>query len=149
MIPVGTPYQPSAESTKPTATPGTEHPVLYKFFNQVAKRVAFNRNFTPNTADVVDNELAGFEGATKKLFIIHRKREARLRKLKIRQAQQLNKGHLICEVPNCGFNFAKRYGELGNGYAQVHHKTPLKDASRFGKKVALNDLAVVCGIVTQ
>jgi 5-methylcytosine-specific restriction enzyme A len=92
----------------------------------------------------VDEELEGFEGEIKRRFVVHRQREAKLRGLKIAQVLRNNNGRLICEVPNCGFDFMERYGALGNGYAQVHHKTPLSAAPTHGRKVRLQDLAVVC-----
>ncbi|MBT3368241.1 MAG: hypothetical protein HN416_13895 [Nitrospina sp.] len=47
-----------------------------------------------------------------------------------------------CSV--CGFNFEKKYGEVGKGFIHVHHLTPL---SEIGKKYSLdpiNDLRPVC-----
>ncbi len=45
----------------------------------------------------------------------------------------------------CGFNFADRYGTLGQGYIEAHHLTPFADLE--GRPTALNprdDFAVVC-----
>ena len=49
---------------------------------------------------------------------------------------------LICEVQNCGFDFAKQYGALGEGYAQVHHLLPLGKSPKDGRETKLNDLAL-------
>lgn len=50
-------------------------------------------------------------------------------------------GRLACEA--CGFDFAVRYGEIGNGFCEVHHTKPL--ASRSGSETtSLHDLAVLC-----
>ncbi|HYT71491.1 MAG TPA: HNH endonuclease, partial [Gemmatimonadales bacterium] len=46
-----------------------------------------------------------------------------------------------CEV--CGFDFLHRYGSIGDGFAEVHHKVPLGRALGE-RKTKLNDLAVVC-----
>jgi 5-methylcytosine-specific restriction protein A len=92
----------------------------------------------------VDEELEGFEGSSRKRFVIHRRREAKMRGLKIAEALRCSNGRLVCEVPNCGFDFLSRYGTLGEGYAQVHHKLPLSAAPKEGRKVRLQDLAVVC-----
>jgi putative restriction endonuclease len=89
-------------------------------------------------------EFEGFEGVAKKRFIVHRRRETKFRALKLEEALRLNRGHLLCEVPNCGFDFAKRYGAVGRGYAQVHHKELLSKSPKKGRKVTLKDLAVVC-----
>jgi 5-methylcytosine-specific restriction enzyme A len=51
-------------------------------------------------------------------------------------------GH-TCTV--CGFNFANRYGEVGQGYIEAHHLTPL--ASLGGRPTELDpktDFTVVC-----
>jgi len=55
-----------------------------------------------------------------------------------------NGGILKCEVPGCGFDFKARHGKLGEGFAHVHHRTPLADAPADRRKVALKELAVVC-----
>lgn len=50
-------------------------------------------------------------------------------------------GHLACEI--CGFEFKSRYGLLGDGFCEVHHKQPL--AAVVSTSVTrLQDLAVVC-----
>ena len=86
----------------------------------------------------------GFEGEKRSWFKSHRKREARLRRAKIAEVLALNNGLLSCEVPNCGFSFVDRYGEIGRGFAHVHHKTPLSKAPDKGRNVLLSELAVVC-----
>jgi 5-methylcytosine-specific restriction enzyme A len=91
-----------------------------------------------------DLELSWFEGAWKRAFVFHRSREASARRAKIHEAMCLNSGRLICEVPNCGFDFRQRYGSLGEGYVQVHHLAPLSKSPRDGRKVKLKDLALVC-----
>jgi 5-methylcytosine-specific restriction protein A len=96
----------------------------------------------PNEAREI--ELEGFERAARLRFILHRRREAKLRQGKIREVLKANDGKLVCEVRNCGFDFSARYGQLGSGYAQVHHKEPLSDAPPQGRRVTLQDLAIVC-----
>lgn len=91
-----------------------------------------------------DLELSWFEGTRKRAFIFHRRREAKARREKLRLVMASNSGNLICEVPNCGFDFKERYGILGEGYAQVHHLDPLNRSPKEGRPVRLDDLAVVC-----
>lgn len=104
---------------------------------QFVERVA-NANY------IADENASEFEGAAKRRYVLHRKREVRLRDKKIAQALQKNGGRLVCEVPNCGFDFKLRYGELGVEYAHVHHKKQLSKAPKEGTHVSLADLAVVC-----
>jgi hypothetical protein len=96
------------------------------------------------TVQQADDEVYGFEGTRRLAFILHRTRESRLRLAKLKETKQINNGRLICEVPNCGFEFSTKYGELGDGYAQVHHKRPLSDAPDEGMNVRMSELAVVC-----
>lgn len=51
------------------------------------------------------------------------------------------KGMLSCEV--CGFDFQATYGEMGKGFAECHHITPLSELDAE-TKTKLSDLAVVC-----
>lgn len=49
----------------------------------------------------------------------------------------------ICKC--CGFNFEEYFGELGTGYIEAHHLTPLSELR--GKKVTFNpskDFSVLC-----
>ena len=52
-------------------------------------------------------------------------------------------GRLPCEVPGCAFDFLAVYGEIGTGYAQVHHRRPLSDRTR-PSETRLSELVVVC-----
>lgn len=91
-----------------------------------------------------DRELAWFEGSAKRRFMLHRQREGRARREKIKDALTKSGGRLVCEVDNCGFDFKARYGALGEGYAQVHHLAPLSNSPIGGRVVKLKDLAIVC-----
>jgi 5-methylcytosine-specific restriction enzyme A len=46
----------------------------------------------------------------------------------------------VCQA--CGFNFAVRYGELGKGYIEVHHKWKMADIGR--RTSTVNDVDVLC-----
>lgn len=101
--------------------------------------------FPANWESGSDPEAEQFkEGEARRRFVNHRKREARLRQKKIEQYKKDNDGRLFCEVPRCGFDFEEVYGELGQGYAQVHHLVPLSEASEHGKEYTVKDLKVVC-----
>lgn len=87
-----------------------------------------------------DDESAFPEG--KKKFRQHSARErdpAITRKAKAIQLQKT--GKLECEV--CRFDFSKRFGALGAGFIEAHHKVPVSKLD--GKaKTQLTDLALVC-----
>lgn len=44
----------------------------------------------------------------------------------------------------CGFDFEKKYGPIGKGKIQVHHKTPISNIGKEYVVDAINDLAPVC-----
>lgn len=124
---------------------GKEHPALRALFLQLSRSIA--GGLVPNASNNVqsdDEELDWLEGALRKKLVNHRRREYRLRSFKIREALRANKGRLICEVPRCGFDFEAKYGEVGSGYVQVHHKKPLGYLPKKGAKIKASELAVVC-----
>ena len=91
-----------------------------------------------------DPEYSAYEGEERRLYVLHRRRESSLRRKKIAAALIDNGGVLKCEVPGCGFDFKRRYGKLGEGFAHVHHKKPLSEMPPEGQKISLKELAVVC-----
>ena len=70
----------------------------------------------------------------------YRERDNSINKRKKEQTLK-EKGRLICEV--CDFDFSKKYGELGIGYIECHHKVPLSQLDSEGI-TKLTDLALVC-----
>ncbi len=50
-------------------------------------------------------------------------------------------GKLACEA--CGFDFEATYGELGEGYIDVHHTRPVHTLEP-GAKTKLSNLAILC-----
>ena len=92
-----------------------------------------------------DTELLCFtEGQIRESFRAHRYRETKLRELKIKEFRDAHDNRLFCEVPGCGFDFEATYGELGNGFAEVHHLDPMRAMPHEGAIVTTEDLAVVC-----
>jgi 5-methylcytosine-specific restriction endonuclease McrA len=120
---------------------GASHQALLDTYRAISRGSLSASN---HAADGGDIELEGFEGELRRLFVLHRKREIKLRAAKIRQALQQGHGHLQCEAPRCGFDFLETYGEIGRNYAVVHHTKPLASLSSAGNKTSLKDLAIVC-----
>ena len=50
-------------------------------------------------------------------------------------------GRLTCEA--CDFDFEERYGKLGLGFAECHHRLPIARLS-VTLRTRLSDLAIVC-----
>ena len=76
------------------------------------------------------------------LTTLHKRRERNPLVVSKKKAAVIkDHGRLECEV--CGFDFAVKYGQLGLGFTECHHKMPLAKLSA-GQKTKITDLAVVC-----
>ncbi len=76
------------------------------------------------------------------LSALHRKRERSRAAVARKKKSVLAKtGALKCEA--CEFDFEARYGQIGHGFAECHHRSPL--AALTGRKTTrLSDLAILC-----
>ena len=93
-----------------------------------------------NEIVIEDDESAFPEGKEK--FENHRYFERDGKIARNAKAQRLAKtGKLECEV--CQFNFAAHFGEIGRGFIEAHHKTPISQLGGI-KKTKIEDLALVC-----
>ena len=87
-----------------------------------------------------DELLLAKEGEVSYRLHKHRERDPRLAKRK--KAKALKElGKLACEV--CDFDFMQKYGALGEGFIECHHKTPLAELDA-STETSLDDLALVC-----
>jgi hypothetical protein len=84
--------------------------------------------------------MAAVEGGKKLAVHFIRERSPALARDK-RKAVLAKLGRLACEV--CKFDFRDRYGKLGEGFCEVHHKRPLADLDS-AIEVRLEDLAIIC-----
>ena len=85
-------------------------------------------------------DFSSAEGKVK--FRIHkvRERDPRLRKIAIENFL-LTHDRLVCEV--CGFSFENVYGDLGNGFIEVHHLKPISHYSD-DEYTTVENLKLVC-----
>jgi hypothetical protein len=83
------------------------------------------------------------EGRVLRAYRLHRARERALREAKIDENREKNGGRVVCEVPGCGFDFEERYGEIGAGFAEVHHLDPLAERTK-PTMTSIQRLIVVC-----
>jgi 5-methylcytosine-specific restriction protein A len=76
------------------------------------------------------------------LYKLHkvRERDIQIVQEKKKQAFYLF-GKLACEA--CIFEFEEYYGEIGKGYIECHHRTPLA-SFKLATKTTLEDLSLVC-----
>ncbi|TVL98850.1 MAG: hypothetical protein CV087_20205 [Candidatus Brocadia sp. WS118] len=77
-----------------------------------------------------------YEGAKRRITVnsYERSPEARAKCIKHYGA--------VCQA--CGFDFGKRYGEIGRGYIHVHHLVPLPKIGGNYQVDPINDLRPVC-----
>ncbi|WP_180687529.1 HNH endonuclease [Streptomyces gossypiisoli] len=93
----------------------------------------------PQPDEVDETGATAIEGRLLVRRALARERDPRLRALKIQQVRRSGR-QLRCEV--CDFDFAHTYGDLGEGYIEVHHVTPLYVSGT--RETKLNDLACLC-----
>ena len=93
-----------------------------------------------SSSEPAQNTFAVTEGREKLLIHIERERNPKIIKQKKKRILS-ETGKLSCEV--CKFDFVSLYGELGNGFCEVHHKNPLAEVDNE-TQTSLEDLAIVC-----
>jgi 5-methylcytosine-specific restriction protein A len=123
--------------------PGSGIRIPTEAAREIEKRWA--RHLSTQVADEGQGEmLVAIEGDPRLRLIWSRSRESSLREAKLLSARsKSHDGMLRCEVPGCGFCFEKVYGDIGKGFAHVHHVNAL--GRRDGSQVTtLDDLVVVC-----
>ncbi len=76
------------------------------------------------------------------LYKLHKVRERDVRIVQLKKDQVFSlSGKLACEA--CVFEFEQYYGDIGKGYIECHHRTPLSSIKVIST-TTLNDLALVC-----
>ena len=112
----------------------TPHP------QQVTVPSNYGEASTESDIAVEDDESSFPEGKEK--FKHHRllERDGKIvRRAKARRLAET--GRLECEV--CNFDFVSHYGDVGHGFIEAHHKTPVSLLAGV-KKTKIEDLALVC-----
>jgi len=87
-------------------------------------------------ADEIDHQKTYKEGAPKKVTTTVYERNPAARAICIKTYGA------ICSV--CGFDFARKYGELGKGFIHVHHLKPRAEVGKNNKLNPIRDLRPVC-----
>ncbi|MFD8255102.1 HNH endonuclease [Streptomyces werraensis] len=93
----------------------------------------------PQPEEVDETGASAIEGRLLIRRALARERDPKLRARKIGQVRGQGLP-LRCEV--CAFDFAQAYGDLGEGYIEVHHITPLHVSGV--RETKLDDLACLC-----
>ncbi|AWW39381.1 HNH endonuclease [Streptomyces cadmiisoli] len=93
----------------------------------------------PQPDELDETGTTAIEGRLLVRRALARERDPKLRAMKVQQARRLGR-QLRCEV--CDFDFARTYGDLGDGYIEVHHVTPLHVSGT--RETKLDDLACLC-----
>lgn len=91
---------------------------------------------------VSEDEVQESASEGKLIFRLHkvRERSGKLSRQKKEAVLKAN-GNLECEV--CSFDFKIKYGDLGIGFCEVHHRKPLSELDG-AVETTLDDLAIVC-----
>lgn len=88
--------------------------------------------------NIIENDVNFTEGTISSRYISYYEREPKLR------AAAIKIHGTKCMVSNCGFDFAKIYGERGKQFIEVHHIKPLSELVNPELINPEKDLVVVC-----
>jgi len=90
--------------------------------------------------NVTEDDLGFPEG--KKTLRVHISRERNPRVVRDAKNKAMQEhGRLVCEV--CGFDFAERYGIIGEAFIEAHHTIPVSRMAE-GDRTRVEDIALVC-----
>lgn len=106
--------------------------IWFKFLND-SKKLSYSF-----VTDEADNKSSGYysEGASYITSLTKYERNW--------HARQKCLEHFGYKCRVCGFDFAKTYGAIGQGFIHVHHVTPLAEIGREYQLNPINDLRPVC-----
>ena len=111
---------------------------LTKVKNAIIGNISFLKE--SKSSQIEDSLEEASEG--KVLTRVHKTRERNKAIVKKKKESVLKKtGALKCET--CLFDFKEIYGELGEGFAECHHKKPVSQLKN-NEKTKLDDLAILC-----
>lgn len=116
---------------------------LKSIANQIKNTVSNNEiNQKLYTVTNEDDDEVNCAKEGRVIYKLHKLRErgSKLSKKKKEEYFKQN-GKLDCEI--CGFDFVKKYGEIGKGFMEAHHIIPLSKINGE-TQTELNDLALVC-----
>ena len=91
-------------------------------------------------SNIYDPDFSSKEGMVKVALHKVRERSPKLRKMAIESFIEKN-NRLFCEV--CRFSFEDTYGELGEGFIEVHHTRPISEYEE-NEATQIDDLRLVC-----
>ncbi len=99
-----------------------------------------------NTEPPVEHNDADYapdtEGVENQYNLTRKERNPEIRRKCIEYYKQLWHGRIHCIC--CGFDFGKAYGEIGEGYIEVHHLTPHHTFAGVHTVDPANDLIPLC-----
>lgn len=98
-----------------------------------------NNTIEGNTTTKSEGEEEGDKILKEHIEFEQTKRNSKIVKLKKDLAIKEGKGKIKCEC--CNFDFLKKYGEIGKGFIECHHKIHVAKGKRL---TTLQDLALVC-----
>lgn len=109
---------------------------------KVQKAIIENVSFIEASKSSQDLESIEEASEGRLLTRVHRTRERNKAIVKKKKLSVKKKtGALKCEV--CSFDFKEVYGDLGEGFAECHHKKPVSELEP-NDKTKLADLAILC-----
>lgn len=98
-------------------------------------------NTSKNNFDLTADDDEFVEGKEALKEHIRRERNQLLITRAKQKFKETHNGRLYCEA--CGFDFTKKYGELGEGFIEAHHSKPVSQM-KPNEQTKLEDIVMLC-----
>ncbi|GGH00169.1 hypothetical protein GCM10007415_40100 [Parapedobacter pyrenivorans] len=117
--------------------------LLRRLANNITATLAHEKLVEELKAPIAEDEEDEYSAPEGRLlYKLHRYRERNRTLVNKKKKEHLKKhGSLSCEL--CTFDFEKTYGDVGRGFIECHHRTPLSELTP-DTKTTLNDLMLIC-----
>lgn len=104
---------------------------------KISKLELISDDITPIDFQSTILELAHLpEGAKKTIYVNTYERNQQAKKICIEHYGT------VCQI--CGFDFKEKYGKIGEGFIEAHHRIPLSEIGKSYELDPINDLILVC-----
>lgn len=96
---------------------------------------------TETTMDVTADDEGFVEGKIALKKHILRERNHLLKIKAIKNFKKQHEGKIYCEI--CGFDFSKKYGDIGKDFIEAHHTKPISQMKE-NERTKIEDIALLC-----
>ena len=98
-------------------------------------------NLTEQNVDFSNDDEGFVEGKEVLKKHILRERNHYIKIQAIKKFKDAHEGRLYCEI--CGFDFFKKYGDIGKNFIEAHHTKPISEMKE-NERTKIEDIVLIC-----